>query len=63
MNTIMAEAVFSVAMLAGFLWAVGFMLPKALKERDTLALTSAVLTALLTLLGWLLVGVRVTGRV
>ena len=57
----MAEALFSVAMLAGFLWAVGFMLPKARREHDTLALTSAVLTAVLTLLGFLLVGVRVTG--
>jgi hypothetical protein len=56
------EGVFSLTMLAGFLWAVRVMLPRAVKERDGLALTSALLTAALTLLGWLFVGVRVTGR-
>jgi hypothetical protein len=58
----MVEAVFSVAMLGGFIWAVRFMLPKAVKVQDTLALTAALLTAVLALLGWLFVGVRVTGR-
>jgi hypothetical protein len=53
------EAVFSVAMLGAFIWAVRFMLPIATKERDGLALTCAVLTAVLALLAWLLVGVSV----
>jgi hypothetical protein len=55
-----AEAMFSVAMLGGFIWAVRVMLPKAMKEQDTLALSAALLTAVLTLLAWLFVGVRVT---
>jgi hypothetical protein len=51
---------FSTAMLAGLFWAVGFLLPRAVRERDALALTAAVLTALLALLGWLFLsgGVR-----
>jgi hypothetical protein len=53
----MLETVLSIAMLAGFIWAIRFLLPKALKEHDTMALTCAVLTAVLTLLMWLLIGV------
>jgi hypothetical protein len=53
----MLETVLSIAMLAGFIWAVRFLLPQALKEHDTMALTCAVLTAVLTLLMWLLIGV------
>ena len=56
------EGIFSVAMLGGFIWAVSFMVPKAVKRRDALALTSAIVTALLALFGWLLVGVRVMGQ-
>jgi hypothetical protein len=51
------ETLFSIAMLGAFIWAVRFLLPKALKERNALALTSAVLTALFALLLWLLIGV------
>jgi hypothetical protein len=51
------ETALSIAMLGGFLWAVRFLLPKAFRERDPMALTSAVLTAVLALLGWLLIGV------
>ena len=53
------EVVVSIATLAGFIWAVRFMLPKALKEHDSLALASAVLTAVVALLAWLLIGVGV----
>jgi hypothetical protein len=56
------EGAFSIAMLGGFIWAVSFMVPKAAKRRDALALTSAILTALLALFGWLLVGVSVIGQ-
>jgi hypothetical protein len=51
------ETLFSVAMLGGFIWAILFLLPKAVKEHDALALTSAVLVAVLALLLWLLIGV------
>jgi hypothetical protein len=53
------ESLLSVVMLGGFIWAVRFMLPKAVREHDGLALTCAVLTALIALFGWLLVGVGV----
>jgi hypothetical protein len=55
----MAETAFSVAMLGGFLWATRFLIPRALKEHDPLAIASAVVTATLALLAWLLIGVRV----
>jgi hypothetical protein len=55
----MSETVASVATLGGFIWTVRIMLPKALKDRDPLAFGSAVLTALVALLAWLLIGVRV----
>ena len=51
------ETLFSIAMLGAFIWAVRFLLPKAMKEQNALALASAVLTALFALLLWLLVGV------
>jgi hypothetical protein len=53
------EGAFSVAMLAAFIWAIRFRLPKALELHDRLAVISAVLTALLALFGWLIVGIRV----
>lgn len=51
------ETVLSIATLGAFIWVVRFLLPKALKEHDSLALTCAVLSAILALLMWLLVGV------
>jgi hypothetical protein len=50
------ETALSIAMLGGFIWAVRFLLPRAVKERDPLALTCAVLMAILALLAWLLIG-------
>jgi uncharacterized membrane protein len=44
-------------MLGGFIWTVRFLLPKAVRERDPFALTCAVLTAVLALIAWLLIGV------
>jgi hypothetical protein len=52
----------SVAMLGGFLWTVGFLLPRALKEDDRLAVGSAIVTAGVALVGWLLMVVVVTSR-
>jgi uncharacterized membrane protein YozB (DUF420 family) len=51
------ETVLSIAMLGGFIWAVRFLLPKALKEHDPMALVCAMLTAVLALLMWLFIGV------
>jgi hypothetical protein len=53
------ETIFSIAMLGAFIWAVRFLLPKAIKEHSALALTSAVLTALFALLLWLMIGVGI----
>ena len=55
----MVEAAFSVAMLGGFLWALRFLLPKAVKEDDSLAIVAAVGIAILALAAWLLMGVTV----
>jgi hypothetical protein len=51
------ETVLSIAMLGGFIWAARFLLPKAIKEHDPMAVTCAALTAVLALLMWLLIGV------
>ena len=53
------EMALSVAMLGGFLWAAMFLIPKAIREQDTLALASAVMVAVLAVLAWLWIGVRV----
>ena len=55
----MVETAFSVAMLGCFLWAMRFLLPKALEKHEPLAIASAVVAAALALLTWLLIGVRV----
>ena len=56
-----AESMLSVAMLAGFLWTVRVLLPKAAREHDMLAMTCAIATAVLTLLGFLAFAVRLRG--
>lgn len=53
------ETFASIAMLGAFIWAVRFLLPRAIKEHDRLALTSAVLTAVAALLLWLMIGVSI----
>jgi len=50
------ESGLSIAMLGSFIWAVRFLIPKAVNEHDILAVTCAV-TAVLALLTWLLIGV------
>jgi hypothetical protein len=57
------ETLLSVAPLAAFIWAVRFMLPRAVRARDGLALACAVLTALLALVAFLSVGVRMRSTV
>ena len=51
------ETILSIATPGAFIWAVRFVLPKALKEHDSMALTCTVLMAVLALLMWLLIGV------
>jgi len=52
---------FSVAAFGAFIWAVTFMVPKAIKQRDGLAITSAVLTAVFALIVWILASVPLSG--
>lgn len=52
-----AETAFSVAMLGGFIWAARFLIPKAARSGDAMAIACATLIAGMTLLLWLLVGV------
>ena len=52
-----AQIVLSVLLLGGFLWAVGFLLPKARREHDPFGIVCSLLLALLTLFGWLFFGV------
>jgi uncharacterized membrane protein len=51
------ETLLSVATLGSFIWAVRFLVPKAIKADDGLAITCAALTAVVALLLWLLIGV------
>jgi uncharacterized membrane protein len=50
------ETALSIAMLGGFIWAVRFLLPRAINEHDALAFACAVLFAALALVAWLLIG-------
>ena len=56
------ETLFSVILLAGFIWVMRFLLPKGIKEHDWLALLSALLTPALTLIAWLMFGVGLRSR-
>lgn len=51
------ETALSVATLGAFLWVVFYQLPKARREHDRFALICSILTALLTLFGWLFFGI------
>ncbi len=57
-----SDAISSIALLGCFIWAVRFLLPKAVREQDGMALTCAVLTAALALLAWLLIGVSARSK-
>ena len=50
------ETALSILTLAGFLWVLAFLLPKALEEKDVFALVCALLTAILVFLMWFFVG-------
>jgi hypothetical protein len=53
---------FSTAMLAAFIWVLAFLLPRAMKERDGFALSTAVLGAILALLAWLFLSGGIRSR-
>ena len=53
---------FSTAMLAAFVWAVAFLVPRAVKQRDGFALSAAVLGAIVALLAWLFLSGDVRSR-
>jgi hypothetical protein len=50
------ESILSITTLAGLIWIVRFLLPKAVKEDDRFALLCAVLTLLFAIVMWFLVG-------
>ncbi len=58
-----ADLIASVGMLGMFIWVCRFLLPRALKDRDSLGVSAAVLTGLLALFGWLLIGIAVRARI
>jgi hypothetical protein len=53
------ENVASVAMLGLLIWGLSFLVPRALRDKDGLAIAAAVLTVLLALAGWALIGIAV----
>ena len=58
----MALELFSTVMLAALIWVLAFLLPRAMKGRDGLALTAAVLTAILAAVGWLFLSGGIRSR-
>lgn len=56
--TVAPGALLSVVMLAVLIWVFSFLLPRALRERDPLAVSSVVLAILFTFVGWLMFGER-----
>lgn len=49
--------ILSIALLGGVIWTLRFLVPAAIRTRDHLGLVVAILTALVLLVAWLLVGV------
>jgi len=56
------ETALSVAMLGGFIWALLFLLPKARRDHDRGAIIFSLLTALVAIIGWLVIGVGTHSR-
>jgi len=53
------EAVVSCVMLTEFLWVIGYLLPRARRERDIGGIVGVSVAAALALFGWLLMGTGV----
>jgi hypothetical protein len=43
-------------MLSALIWVAGFLFPKAVRERDVFGLICSILAALVSVIGWLLIG-------
>ena len=56
------ESVLSFVMLTGFIWVVGYQLPKAKREHDRFAVVCSLFTAFIALIGWLLIGTSTRSR-
>ncbi len=56
------EALLSGFSLAGFIWVINYLLPKARREHDSFAMICSLLTALVTLFGFLFFGVAIRSR-
>jgi hypothetical protein len=56
------ESTLSIEMLAGFIWSVAFLLPKARREHDRVGLICSVVVALIALGAWLFIGVGTRSR-
>jgi hypothetical protein len=50
---------FSLVLLGGFIWAVGFLLPMARRESNVFGVICSIVAALLALSAWLLIGTGV----
>jgi hypothetical protein len=52
------ETTASILALGAFIWTVRFVIPRALREQDVMAIACAVCMSVLALGLWLLIGVR-----
>jgi hypothetical protein len=52
------DTIASIMALGAFIWTVRFVIPRALREHDPMAIGCAVLMSVLALGLWLLIGVR-----
>jgi hypothetical protein len=53
------ESVMPVFSLAGFIWVINYLLPKARREQDSFAIICSLLTALITLFGFFFFSVAI----
>jgi drug/metabolite transporter (DMT)-like permease len=56
------ESVLSLLMLSGFIWVVGFLLPRARREHSRFAVICSLIAALAALIGWLFISVGTRSR-
>jgi hypothetical protein len=56
------ETILSIATLSSFIWAIRFLVPRAIKAGDGMAVLCSVLTAILGLLLWLMIGIGARTR-
>jgi hypothetical protein len=52
----LVENILSLLLLGSFIWCVQTLIPRATRERDTLAIVCAAAAALVAFLAWLLLG-------